>query len=232
MNTIFAARAPINVPIHGLEAVFPVRRIYCVGRNYAAHAREMGSDPAREPPFFFTKDADAIAANGSIVAYPPATRNYHHEVELVVAIGAEGFDVTPQGAAELIYGYAVGLDMTRRDLQAEARKESRPWSTAKNFPASAPIGDIYPISATGKLSSGAISLQVNGATRQSGDIADMIWKPEETISYLSKLYRLMPGDLIFTGTPDGVGPVMPDDFLHATIEGLGELSITIGEPVA
>jgi fumarylpyruvate hydrolase len=228
MTPIFPARAPILVPVHGQAGGFPVRRIYCVGRNYAAHAREMGSDPGREPPFFFAKDADAIAMDGATIPYPPATANYHHEVELVVAIGREGFEVSAGEATGMIWGYAVGLDMTRRDLQQDARTHAKPWSTSKNFPLSAPIGALHPVAETGLLTHAAITLSVNGTQRQGSDIADMIWNVPDTIAYLSRMYRLLPGDLIYTGTPEGVGPVVTGDVLVGAIDGLGTLTVTIG----
>jgi fumarylpyruvate hydrolase len=230
MTTIFAPRGPFRAPVEGTGDQFPIGRIFCVGRNYAAHAREMGSDPSREPPFFFAKDADAYAPDGAIIAYPPATRDYHHEVELVVAIGGTGADVALGQAPSLIFGYAVGLDMTRRDLQADAKAHGRPWSTAKNFPQSAPMGAITPVEHTGLLREGAIGLTVNGTTRQHADISDMIWSVDETIVALSRLYTLRPGDLIFTGTPEGVGAVVPGDTLAATIAGLSPLTVTITHP--
>ena len=230
MTTIFPARLPALVPIAGTQDGFPIGRIFCVGKNYAAHAREMGGNPDREPPFFFAKDADAYAPDGATIAYPPGTKDYHHEVELVVAIGLTGFRITEDTASSLIFGYAVGLDMTRRDLQAESKAQGRPWSTAKNFPHSAPLGTIVPVAQSGVMRSGAISLRVNGQVRQSSDLADMIWSVYATIAAISSLYRLQPGDLIFTGTPAGVGPVMPGDVLIGRIEGLGELTVTIGPP--
>ena len=230
MTTIFPARPRPTAPVAGTADGFPIGRIFCVGRNYAAHAREMGSDPNAEPPFFFAKDADAYAPNDSMIAYPQATRDFHYECELVVAIGATGADLAPQQATELIFGYAVGLDMTRRDLQADAKAHGRPWSTAKNFPRSAPMGTIHPVAQTGILHTGKITLKVNGATRQSADIADMIWNVADTIAALSKYYRLVPGDLIYTGTPEGVGAVQPGDVLDASIASLAPLRITIGPP--
>lgn len=224
--TIFPARAPITVPVMGIDERFPLNRIYCVGRNYAAHAREMGNDPDREPPFFFTKDADAYVPDGATIAYPQATSDYHHEVELVVAIGREGVNVSPTDALSLVYGYAVGFDMTRRDLQAAAKASGRPWSTAKNFPQSAPIGPIHP-KVGQDFARGAITLAVDGETRQSSDVAEMIWSVPETIAYLSTLYRLLPGDLIFTGTPEGVGPVLRGQVMTGAIETLGTLTIRI-----
>ena len=228
MNTLFPPRAPITAPVIGTADRFPIGRIYCVGRNYAAHAREMGRDPDREPPFFFLKDADAYAASGTVIAYPPETANYHHEVELVVAIGREGFQVAAPDAASLVYGYAVGLDMTRRDLQLEAREQGRPWCTGKNFPRSAPMGPISRLADTDVLSNGAISLTVNGAVRQTSDIGKLIWDVSETIVHLTRYYRLFPGDLIFTGTPEGVGAVSVGDVLVASVEGLHDLTVTIG----
>ena len=208
---------------------FTVRRIYCVGQNYRAHAIEMGSDPDRAPPFFFTKPADAILPSGATMPYPAMTEALEHEVELVIAIGAEGRDVSQSKAATLIYGYAVGLDMTRRDLQAAAKKAGRPWDMAKGFDHSAPCGALTPADRASGIGSAEISLQVNGALRQSGAIADMIWSIPEIIAGLSRFNRLMQGDLIYTGTPAGVGKVNPGDQLHARIEGLTDLTITIGE---
>jgi fumarylpyruvate hydrolase len=232
MHTVFPPRAAVTAPVLGQEARFPVGRIYCVGRNYAAHAREMGSDPSREAPFFFTKDSDAYVASEAVIAYPPATQNFHYEAELVVAIGAAGFQVAAEDAGALVFGYAVGLDMTRRDLQEQAKAGGRPWSTAKNFPQSAPLSAIRPIAETGLLERGAITLKVNGAVRQSADIGDMIWGVAETLAHLSTLYHLRPGDLVFTGTPEGVGPVRPGDVLDAAVAGVGSLRITIGDPQA
>jgi len=231
VSTVFSLRAPVVVPVLGSELGFPVGRIFCVGRNYAAHAREMGNDPDREPPFFFAKDADAYAPDGAVIPYPPATRNYHFELELVVAIGAEGFQVTTEQAAGLIFGYAVGLDMTRRDLQQAAKEQGRPWDTAKNFPRSAPLSAIRPVGQGGMLRSASITLAVNGATRQSADIADMIWSVEETLAQLSALYELHAGDLVFTGTPEGVGAVQQGDVLDGAIEGVGTLHVTVGAPL-
>ena len=232
MMTVFAPRPTVTVPVAGREARFPIARIFCVGRNYAAHAREMGSDPDREPPFFFTKDADAYAPDGAVIAYPPATRNFHHEVELVVAIGGQGFQVAAADAGALIFGYAVGLDMTRRDLQQQAKDAGRPWSTGKNFPQSAPLSAIRPVSDGAPLRRGAITLAVNGSPRQSADIGDMIWSVTETLAHLSRLYTLRPGDLVFTGTPEGVGAVVPGDVLEGAIEHVGSLRVTIGEALA
>lgn len=226
MSDSFTPSRPVFVPIAGSSQQFPVRRIYCVGRNYAAHAREMGKDPAREPPFFFTKWADTVAL-GPAVEFPSATRDCHHEVELVVAIGKDGRDVSLSEARGSIYGFAVGIDLTRRDLQDEAKRLQRPWDTAKNFDQSAPLGAIHPASRIGHLERGEITLHVNGSLRQGGDIADMIWKSEEIIVHLSRLWKLAEGDLIFTGTPAGVGPVAPGDKLLAHVQGLQPLSIEI-----
>ena len=205
---------------------FPVRRIYCVGRNYAAHAREMGHDPDREPPFFFMKPADALTEDGSTLPYPPATAELHHEVELVVALAKGGTNIPEDKALECVFGYTVGLDMTRRDLQGEAKKKGRPWDTGKGFDHSAPIGALRVASSIGHPANARISLSVNGVNRQDGNINQMIWNVPETISYLSGLFELQPGDLIFTGTPDGVAAVGPGDVLECGIEGIATLKIT------
>jgi fumarylpyruvate hydrolase len=220
-----------SVPVAGSEQPFPVRHIYCVGRNYAEHAKEMGGDATKEPPFFFTKPADAVVpvvppATGS-VRYPRATRNYQHEIELVVAIGGSGAELSPERAQELVYGYAVGLDMTRRDLQNAMREIKRPWDIGKSFAQAAPIGPIHPVSEVGYLSRGRISVEVNGTLRQKGDLADMIWNVPHVLHFLSQYYELLPGDLVFTGTPAGVAAVSPGDVLVGRIESLGELKIRI-----
>ncbi len=215
------------VPVTGGDP-FPVRRIYCVGRNYAAHAREMGADPDREPPFFFMKPADAIVADGATTPYPPKTANLHHEIELVVAIGAGGRDIPVESALDHVFGYAVGLDMTRRDLQNAAKKEGKPWDMGKGFDQSAPCGAIRTVADIGHPAKGAITVSVNGALRQTGDLSDLIWSVAETISYLSGLVELQPGDLIYTGTPEGVGPVVAGDVLTGAVEGVGTLTLTIG----
>ena len=228
-----------NIPslsIAGNAGRFPVRHIYCVGRNYAEHAKEMGGDATKEPPFFFTKAADAIVtveppAVGRI-HYPLATRNLHHEIEMVVAIGTRGVKLAASDALALVYGYAVGLDMTRRDLQNEMREKKRPWDIGKSFADAAPIGVLHPVSAIGHPQRGAIWLDVNGKRRQQGDLADMIWDVAHTVHFLSQYYELMPGDLIFTGTPAGVGAVVPGDRLEGGIDGLGTLSITVDPPIA
>ena len=220
-----------SIPIAGTEARFPVRHIYCVGRNYAEHAREMGGDAAKEPPFFFMKPADSVVpvvppAVGRI-PYPMATRNLHHELELVVAIGASGVKVAPEAAQTLIFGYAVGLDMTRRDLQADMREKKRPWDIGKSFANAAPIAPIHEAAATGALTRGEITLEVNGQRRQHGDLSDMVWDVPNVLAFLSQMYRLEPGDLIFTGTPAGVGAVVVGDRLDGRIAGLSPLAIEI-----
>jgi len=224
--------APIPaVPVAGSSDSFPVRRIYCVGRNYAAHAREMGSDPDREPPFFFCKPADSVVpvAQGVTLAlpYPAQTANYHHEIELVVAIGKRGRDIPAAGANDHVWGYAVGLDMTRRDLQLALRDKGRPWELGKAFDQSAPIAPLVPASRSGHPTGGRVWLTVNGKAKQEGDLADLIWSVPETIAHLSKYFELLPGDLIFTGTPEGVGPVVRGDVVAGSVDGFGELSIRI-----
>ncbi|AYH45428.1 fumarylacetoacetate hydrolase family protein [Azoarcus sp. DN11] len=232
-ETFVIAPAPRPVvPVAG-GGLFPVRRIYCIARNYAAHAREMGGDPSREAPFFFTKPADAVLPVGvgtcGQFPYPPASRDVHHELELVVALGAGGSDLSPAAARACIWGYAVGLDMTRRDLQAEAKAKGRPWDIGKAFDAAAPISQIVP--ATGRVpESGEIRLEVNGETRQRGDLSDMIWSIPEIIAFFSRYYRLEAGDLIFTGTPEGVGPVAVGDRLHGVVAGVGELDLEVVAP--
>jgi fumarylpyruvate hydrolase len=229
MSQSFVIEAPAqpSIPVVGNKARFPVHRIYCVGRNYAAHAREMGKDPEKEPPFFFCKPADAIVTEGGQMHYPPGTNNLHHEIELVVALHRGGFKIPSASALEHVFGYAVGLDMTRRDLQFQARDMGRPWDFGKAFDESAPISAIYPVASHGHHSTGAITLDVNGETRQKGDLADLIWNVADTISFLSDYYRLQPGDLIFTGTPAGVGAVVKGDKLVGRIAGLGELQVDI-----
>lgn len=205
---------------------FPVRRVFCVGRNYAAHAREMGHDPDREPPFFFTKPADAVVVDGADTPYPSVTERLEHEVELVVAIGTGGSDITVDDALAHVWGYAVGIDLTRRDLQAEAKRLGRPWDTAKGFDASAPIGVLVPAGDVDPTA-GAIVLRVNGELRQSGDLADQIWSVAETIAELARFVALEPGDLLMTGTPEGVGRLVRGDVLEGSIDGVGTLSTRI-----
>ena len=226
MSYVIASPKQASVPVKGTHLRFPVRRIYCVGRNYNDHVVEMGGVPGREPPFFFQKPADALLLDGNF-PYPSATRDVHHEVELVVALHSGGKDIAVSNAAQHIYGYAVGIDMTRRDLQGEAKKAGRPWEVGKAFDHSAPIGEIIPKEDTGVLEHAGISLHVNGTQRQSSDISQMIWSVAEVISELSRLFELHAGDIVFTGTPSGVGPVQPGDKLHATIERVGELSLQV-----
>ncbi|MDN3919354.1 fumarylacetoacetate hydrolase family protein [Roseateles violae] len=219
-----------SVAVRGSSARYAVARIFCVGRNYAAHAREMGGNPDRELPFYFTKPPSALVPSGSTVPYPPGTKNYHYEMELVIAIGAPVFKATPEAARAAIWGYAAGLDMTRRDLQAEAKAAGRPWDTAKGFEQSAVITELARVADIGLLEAGAITLAVNGVEKQRGDLSDMIWSQAEIVANLSQYYHLQPGDLIYTGTPEGVGAVQPGDLLSGRIEGLGDLSLTIGAP--
>ena len=227
-NYVIDPPAQPVVPVAGEDAgFFPVRRIYCVGRHYADHAREMGHDPDRDPPFFFGKPADALVIAGAEAPYPSATRDLHHEIELVVAIGREARGIAASAALDHIWGYAAGIDLTRRDLQADAKKLGRPWDMAKGFDASAPIGEIAPASRIGHPTSGRIELSVNGFSRQLGDIADMIWSVPEAVAYLSGFVILMPGDLIFTGTPAGVAAVNKGDRLEGSIAGVGTVSVTI-----
>ena len=214
------------VPVMGEESFFPVRRIWCVGRNYADHAREMGHDPTREPPFFFAKPADSVVVGGGTLHFPRATEDLHHEVELVVAIGTGGQDIPEADALRHIYGYAVGLDMTRRDIQAEAKRLARPWDLAKGFDQSCPISDIAPAARIGHPGSGRIEVRVNDVVQQSGDLNQMIWTVPEAIAYLSRFVALEPGDLLMTGTPAGVSRVRPGDRLVATCAGVGELRVT------
>ena len=227
MSMLFTLPQPA-VPVAGEDTLYPVRRVFCVGRNYAGHAREMGSDPNREPPFYFTKAADTLVPGGGAIPYPPATANLHHEVELVVALGASVFQATPEQATKAVFGHAIGLDMTRRDLQFAARDKGRPWDLGKSFEFSAPITPL--IRSDQPIVSGAITLTVNGEIRQRGDISDMIWSVPEVIAHLSQYYHLSLGDLIYTGTPEGVGPVRPGDQLVGRIDGLGELAVTIVNP--
>jgi fumarylpyruvate hydrolase len=226
MSQLLFSLASPTVPIAGSDKIFPVRRIYCVGKNYAAHAREMGSDPATEPPFFFMKPADSIVT-GRAVAYPSDTTNLHHEIELVVAIGVGGANIAAGRALDHIYGYAVGIDLTKRDRQAAAKDKGQPWERAKAFEASAPIAPIQPADRIGHPSRGAISLTVNGAPRQQGDLADLILPVPGIIAQLSQVWTLAPGDLIYTGTPEGVGAVMRGDVLSGEIEGVGAIEVAI-----
>jgi fumarylpyruvate hydrolase len=219
------APLPALIPVAGTDRYFPVRRIWCVGRNFADHAREMGADPGREPPFFFAKPADAIVPGGGEIPYPAATSDLQHEVELAVAIGQGGKDIAIGDAAAHIFGYAVALDMTRRDLQAEAKRLSRPWDMAKGFDQSCPISPIRKAAATETLDAASLWITVNGERRQQGIIADMIWSVPECIACLSSLVALQPGDLLLTGTPAGVSTVVPGDRLHAHCDGVGDLLV-------
>jgi fumarylpyruvate hydrolase len=225
----YAVAVPIlpSVEIAGSPLRFPVHRIYCVGRNYAEHAVEMGSDPQREAPCFFSKPADAVAPPGAQLHYPPETRNYHHEVELVVAIGKPAFRIAAESALEVVYGYAVGLDMTRRDLQAAAKSAGQPWDMSKGFDESAPCSAIHPSSTIGHPRQGRIQLRVNGKLRQDADIGSMIWSVPELVARLSAYVRLQPGDLIFTGTPAGVGPLQIGDQVEAGVTGIDTLRVSI-----
>jgi fumarylpyruvate hydrolase len=220
-----AAAPATTVAVAGADAVFPVARVYCVGRNYAEHSIEMGHDPDREPPFFFMKPADAVVPPGRL-PFPTRTRELHHEIELVVALGEGGRDIPEERALDHVFGYAVGLDMTRRDLQAEAKKAGRPWDMAKGFDGSAPTGWIRTVEDIGHPTKGAIWLRINGEPRQQGDLDQQIWTVPETISLLSTLVSLRPGDLIMTGTPKGVGQVEPGDRLEGHIDAVGDLSVT------
>jgi fumarylpyruvate hydrolase len=229
MKFAFDPGAVPSLPIDGSSERFPVHRIYCVGRNYADHAREMGGNPEREPPFFFAKPADAIVEIGGEVPYPPRTSNLHHEIELVVAIGRAGKNIPAEDADDYIFGYAVGSDLTRRDLQFKSRDAGRPWDTAKGFDHSAPITAIRRIEDTGVIERGEIWLEVNDERRQTSNLDQMIWSVPEIIAELSQLYTLKPGDLIFTGTPSGVGPLLPGDVVRGGVEFLGSLEFEVVE---
>jgi fumarylpyruvate hydrolase len=222
----FEPAAIPSLPIRGSDALFPVHRIYCIGRNFAAHAIEMGHDPNREPPFFFQKNPDNLVADG-IFPYPPASNDVHHEIELVVALKEGGKDIPLEQALACVYGYGVGLDMTRRDLQGKAKDMGRPWEVGKAFEASAPCSPLRPASKIGHPASGAVWLDVNGERKQTGDLNQLIWKVPEMISYLSGLFRLAPGDLIMSGTPAGVGPVKRGDVLKGHVDGVGDLEVRV-----
>lgn len=226
MDYVIPAPAQPSIAVVGSPARFPVHRIYCVGRNYAAHAREMGRDPDREPPFFFLKPADAVLEQAE-VPYPPATANLHHEIELVVAIGQGGADIPVAQALQHVYGYAVGLDLTRRDLQLQARELGRPWDAGKGFDHSAPCTPIQPAANIGHPDHGRIWLQVNGSTRQDSDISQLIWSVPEVIAHLSALFMLQPGDLIYSGTPHGVGAIQRGDRISGGVDGVGEIGIRL-----
>lgn len=215
------------VAVEGSALLFPVRRIYCVGRNYAEHAVEMGHDPTREPPFFFQKNPDNLLAQGRDFPYPTQSQDVHFEVELVIALGRGGTAIAPEAALDHVFGYGVGLDMTRRDLQNEAKKLSRPWEIAKAFEHSAPCSALAPATAIGHPSRGEISLDVDGVRKQTGDLGQMIWKTPEIIAYLSNLFELAPGDLIFSGTPSGVGAVKPGQTMQAKVDGVAQLQVRV-----
>ena len=229
-NVLFA-QGGTYIPVMGTDRKFQVRRIYCVGRNYAAHSREMGSDPTREPPFFFQKPTDAIqlVPQGVTVdhPYPPVTKNYHYEVELVAALGKRGKDIPVNQALDYVYAYAVGLDMTRRDLQRAMGDEKKPWEVGKSFDNSAVIGYLYPASQIGHYAKGAIWLKVNGQTKQSSDLDKMIWNVAEQIANLSRYYELFPGDIVYSGTPENVGPVVRGDIMDAHIDGMYDLRVKV-----
>ncbi|HEY8384063.1 MAG TPA: fumarylacetoacetate hydrolase family protein [Microvirga sp.] len=231
MSYVIPAPAVPALPIAGSDDLFPVRRVYCVGRNYAAHAREMGGDPTREPPFFFMKPADALqpVPEGAVAEhpYPPRTNNYHFEIEMVAALHRGGRDIPVAQALDHVFGYAVGLDMTRRDLQDDAKALRRPWELGKGADRSGPVGPLHPVSRVGHPAQGAISLAVDGTAKQKADLADMIWSVAEQIAYLSTYFELMPGDVIFSGTPEGVGAVARGETMTGAIAGLGEIRVKV-----
>jgi fumarylpyruvate hydrolase len=231
MKYVFEPEQQIAVPVVGREEQFPVRRVYCVGRNYAAHAREMGFDPDREPPFFFCKPDNSVVVvkpgTTGTIAYPPGTSDYQHEIELVVAIGKSGSNISVEQAPDYVFGYAVGLDMTRRDLQIKSRDKGRPWELGKAFDQSAPISAIYPVAAFGHPKNHAISLLVDGTQKQKSDLSNLIWSVPEVIMHLSQFFTLQPGDLIYTGTPEGVGKVVAGQTMLGEIEGLGQLHVNV-----
>lgn len=228
--TTFAITPPAipSLAIAGSSERFPLRRVFCVGRNYAAHAREMGNDPDREPPFFFTKPADAVVPAAGTLPYPPATRDMHHEIEMVVALGKGGANVAAADALSLVWGYGVGIDLTRRDLQAVAKEMSRPWDMAKGFDASAPCSELHPVAQVGHPSGARIWLEVNGTVKQDGNLDEMIWPVADVIAHLSRYVTLMPGDLIFTGTPSGVGPLVPGDRVRGGLDGVAGFQLEVG----
>lgn len=227
MSLVFAPPPVPSVAVFGEDRRFPVRRIFCVGLNYAEHAREMGKEPGAEPPFFFTKPADAVVADGATLPFPSLTNNLHHEIELVVALQSGGADIPAARALDCVYGYAAGIDLTRRDMQSAARKAGGPWDMSKGFDNSAPIGAIRKASEIGHPARGRIALSVNGAPRQQGDLSDMIWSVPQIIAALSAFVALAPGDLIFTGTPAGVGALQPGDAAVGEVEGVGTIRVSL-----
>jgi len=228
MRYLFVPPDAASIPIRGSDARFPIRRIFCIGRNYEAHAREMGLEADRETPFYFMKSSAHYAPSGSTVPYPPGTANYHHEMELVVGIGEAGFMIPLEESLSYIFGYACGLDMTRRDLQIQAREKRLPWDLAKNFENAAILSELVPASEIGHPEKGKIELKVNGVVRQSSDLGMMIHPVPTIIAHLSRFYHLQPGDLIYTGTPEGVGPVAAGDHIEGSIEGVGRITLSIG----
>ena len=224
---VFVPEPTPTIPVAGSDKLFPVRRIYCVGRNFADHAIEMGHDPDKEPPFFFQKNPDSIVPPGKDFPYPTESSDVHHEIELVVALKSGGTDIPLEKALDCVFGYGVGLDMTRRDLQGQAKKMGRPWETGKSFEASAPCSAIHPVSEVGHPTQGAIRVEVNGELRQEGDLNQMIWKVPEMISYLSRLFELRPGDVIFAGTPAGVGAVVRGDVMTGHVEGVDNITVKV-----
>lgn len=228
MSYVFDAPPQASLAVEGQSTRFPVRRIFCVGRNYEAHAREMGKDPTREAPFFFTKPSDAVVDTPCTLSYPTLTENLHYEIELVIAIGKGGTDIAEADVVDHVWGAAVGIDLTRRDLQAEAKKMGRPWDWAKAFDQSAPISAVKPIKDVPSVEAGRIWLAVNGEVRQDADIADLIWSVKEHVAILSRAMTIAPGDLIMTGTPAGVGALVPGDVVTGGVDGVGTLEVTIG----
>ena len=225
-NYVISTPQIIGLPIDGVDDLFPVRRVYCIGRNYAAHAIEMGHDPDREPPFFFQKNPNNLDPSGTF-PYPPRSADVHHEAEMYVALKSGGTNIAVEDALDCVYGYGLSLDMTRRDLQGQMKKMGRPWEIGKAFERSAPCGPVHPASTIGHPNAGHLALTVNGETRQEGDLNQMIWKVPEMISYLSEYFELAPGDVIQSGTPAGVGPIKKGDVMVVTIDGLGSLSVTV-----
>ena len=228
---VIAPPPQAGIPTEG-GRIFPLRRVFCVGRNYDEHAREMGDEPRRDPPFFFMKPADAVVAAEGEVPYPPMTANLHHEVELVVALGKGGVNLDPAAALDCIWGYGVGVDLTRRDIQDLAKEKRRPWEWSKAFDASGPVGPLYPVSKVGHPAAGRIWLAVNGQIRQQGDLADLIWPVADVLAHASRSVALAPGDLFFTGTPAGVGRVNPGETITAGVDGLGEIAFRLGQAPA